>query len=236
MSSHPCWKDEVHQLSSAWIDGDGDDPASTSAPSTPAMQDPAAEQYLADMLLMDSLLANMSGGAAEMQEARIGRVIHALDDSEAAPRSRTRFLRWSPLLAVAATILIVVAGSWVQLTRESLANDVLLAINEVSSESIDRVYTFEASAAVTGRSFRPAFSCGPTSIHESSSGQRSAGRPTTLCFLNSCRASLCRTIGTSIGRTATVSPLYARFTLPPTASHRIRKRFPSIVFRLLFPV
>ena len=144
MSSDPCWKDDVHQLSSAWIDGDGADPASTGEASAPAIQEPAAAQYLADLLLMDSLLAHMSDGAAAMQEARIGRVMHALDESDAAPRSRTRLLRWSPLLAVAATILIVVAGSWVQLTRQSLANDVLLAINEVSAEAIDRVYTLSA--------------------------------------------------------------------------------------------
>jgi hypothetical protein len=150
MNSDPSWKDSVERLSSAWIDGDDGGAHSSDPSATPAADEHGAQRYLADLLLMDALLANLSGGAADAREDRIRRVMRALDQSRAAPRPRTRLLRWSPVVAVAASVVIVIVGSWVQLARKSLANDVLVAVNEVSAEAVDRVYAIERVRAESG--------------------------------------------------------------------------------------
>jgi outer membrane lipoprotein-sorting protein len=143
MTHEPSWKEHVVRLSGVWIDSRGDAEPPAIAPVRPEIQDEAAQRYLADLLLVDSLLANLSPGAVDRREQRIQRVMHALDDHQVTPVPRSRLRRWSPVLAVAALLLIVVTGSWIQLARKSLADDVLLAVNEVSSEIVDRVYTIQ---------------------------------------------------------------------------------------------
>jgi hypothetical protein len=142
MTHEPSWKEHVVRLSGVWIDG-RDDTDPPDAPIRPETQDEAAQRYLADLLLVDSLLENLSQGAADRREQRIQRVMQALDDHRVSPTPRSRWRRWSPVLAAAALLLIVVTGSWIQLARKSLADDVLLAVNEVSSETIDRVYSIQ---------------------------------------------------------------------------------------------
>ncbi len=155
MTPDPAWKEEVIRLSSAWLDGDDGGAQRADLCDPAAVDAEAAQQYLADLLLVDALLANMSGGAADERERRIQRVMRALSDSEAPAPPRGRWLRWSPVLAAAALLLIVVMGSWIQLARKSLADEVLMAVNEVSSEAIDRVYAIQRVRASNGEQREP---------------------------------------------------------------------------------
>lgn len=141
MKPDPSWKDRVIRLSGDWLDGrDGEHPPGPPAEASSNAEE--AEHYLADLLLVDALLASMSNGAAEEREERIRRVMLALDAPQPASRPRARLLRWSPILALAAGLLLVVMGSWIEFARKSLADEVLAAVDEVSSEAIDRVYAF----------------------------------------------------------------------------------------------
>ena len=155
MTPDPSWKEHVVRLSSAWLDGHDDVAPGAGSPDPPAAEEEEAQQYLADLLLVDALLANMSSGAAEEREQRIQRVMRALDNGVVTASPRARLLRWSPVLAVAALLLIAVMASRIQMASKSLANDVLLAVNEVSSEAIDRVYTIQRVRAANGEHGEP---------------------------------------------------------------------------------
>jgi len=141
MTDDPVWKERVVRLSSAWLDGTDGRPSE--AADGPAQLPDDAAHYLADLLWVDALMSTLSPGAAGAREARIKRVMQALDEPAHAPPRRARLVRWSSVAAAAAVLLFALTASWVQLGRKSLADDVLLAVNEVSSEETDRVYAIE---------------------------------------------------------------------------------------------
>ncbi len=143
MTPDPSWKEDVLRLAGAWIDGHDDGVPEAGAASPPPEHEEVTQRYLADLLLVDALLSNMSHDAARVREQRIRRVMQALDEPAAAVPARARMLRWAPLLTAAAVLLVVVLGSWIQFARQSLADDLLTAVNEVSAEAIDRVYSFQ---------------------------------------------------------------------------------------------
>jgi hypothetical protein len=141
MMNRPPWKTRVDQLSSRWLDGLDDDTKLTDESDEPSWKEDRVQHYLADVLLVEALLANMSDRVADEREDRIRKVMEAIHESAPSPRPRARFPRWPSLVAVAACLMIAVTLSWIQFSRHSLANEVLLAVNEVSSEATDRVYT-----------------------------------------------------------------------------------------------
>ena len=101
------------------------------------------------MLLVDALLADMADGAVGEQDDRIRRVMDTIHDPAPTARPRKRFVRWSSLAAVAACLVIAVTLFWIQLSQKSLANEVLLAVNQVSAEATDRVYGIRRVLATT---------------------------------------------------------------------------------------
>lgn len=105
----------------------------------------------AELHLIDALLSSMSAGAVDEREARIRRVMDAIDDGPAATGGPTRSRRWQPLVAVAACLMVACMLSWLQLSRESRASEVLLEIGRVSLEKIDRVYRFRRVVAASGQ-------------------------------------------------------------------------------------
>lgn len=149
MTNEPVWKEDADRLSSDWIDGPDADaaPADTSSPHLP--ENDAAQHYVADMLLVDAMLADMADGAFGEQEGRIRKVMDAIHDPAPTARLRKRFVRWSSLAAVAACLVIAVTLFWIQLSQKSLANEVLLAVNQVSAAATDRVYRIRRVLATT---------------------------------------------------------------------------------------
>jgi hypothetical protein len=149
------WKENADRLSSAWLDGrDGGSVAGDGADELPE-DDAAAQGYLADLLLVDALLANMSESAEAALEARIRRVMEGIDPPARTGRPRVRLLRWSSVAAVAACLLIAVTLMWMQLARNSLANEVLAAVNEASAEATDRIYAIRRVLPSTVERQRP---------------------------------------------------------------------------------
>lgn len=114
----------------------------------PDEQDPVRA---AELHLIDALLSSMSERAVDEREARIRRVMGAIDDGPAAPGRPTRSRRWQPLVAVAACLMVACLLSWLQLSRESRASEVLLEIGRVSLEKIDRAYRFRRVVSASGK-------------------------------------------------------------------------------------
>jgi len=115
--------------------------------SRPEDQDPV---HAAELQLIDALLSSMSRRAGGDRDARIRRVMDAVAETPTVPGKRTRSRLWQSLLAVAACLTLACTLSWVQFSRESRADDVLLAIAGVSQERIDRVYSVRRIVSTTG--------------------------------------------------------------------------------------
>lgn len=139
--SQPSWKDEADRRSSDWLDAHeaGDSTVGQSGAQPPNGDE--AESYFADLLLVDALLTNMSEDRVERKEQRVRRVMDAINSTPPAPSARVRLWRWSSYIAAAACVLLVVTLVWLQFEKHSLANEVLLAVREVSSKTTDRVYS-----------------------------------------------------------------------------------------------
>lgn len=139
--SQPSWKDEADRWSSDWLDAhEGGDSTADQSGDEPPNGD-KAESYFADLLLVDALLTNMSEENVDRKEQRVRKVMDAINSSPPAPSTRVRLWRWSSYIAVAACLLLVVTLVWIQFEKHSLANEVLLAVREVSSKTTDRVYS-----------------------------------------------------------------------------------------------
>jgi len=106
----------------------------------------------AELHLVDALLASLSAEAVDEREARIRRVMDAVDDGPATPGRPTRSRRWPPLVAVAACLMAACMLFWLQFSPESRASEVLLEIGRVSLEKIDRVYRFRRVMPSSGES------------------------------------------------------------------------------------
>jgi len=107
--------------------------------SAPDERDPVRA---AELHLVDALLASLSEGAVDEREARIRRVMDAIDGDPAAPGRPTRSRRWPPLVAVAACLLAACLLFWLHFSSETRASEVLREIGRVSLEKTDRVYRF----------------------------------------------------------------------------------------------
>lgn len=147
---HPSWKVSIDRLSSDWIDGGEGDGQRIAGAEAPAPAEEAEQHYLADLLLVDALLTNMADRAEEDRERRVRRVMAVVDGIVPASRPRLRFLPRSAMAAAAAVALVVLTVFWRQFTQNSLAGDVLLAVNEVCAMATDRVYTIERARGTTG--------------------------------------------------------------------------------------
>lgn len=115
--------------------------------SRPEDQDPV---HAAELQLIDALLSSMSRRAGGDRDARIRRVMDAVAETPTVPGKRTRSRLWQSLLAVAACLTLACTLSWLQFSRESRADDVLIEIAGVSQEKIDRVYSVRRIVSTTG--------------------------------------------------------------------------------------
>jgi len=106
--------------------------------------------HAAELRLIDGLLWSISDEAARDREGRIRRVMDAIDDRPDVFGRRARPRRWRSLVAVAACLTAACALFWIQFSQESRADDVLLEIGRVSSERIDRVYSFRRVLPTSG--------------------------------------------------------------------------------------
>jgi len=155
MTRDCSWKSEIDLLSSAWIDdGDGEDP-SFDASELPCLQETTVQHYLADLLLVDALLSRMAQGADEQRERRIRRVMNAIersgiDSPVPVPRSRAPLLRRSLIAASAACVLLAFTLFSLQFARDSLADDVLLAVDQATARETDRVYAICQTRGTSG--------------------------------------------------------------------------------------
>jgi len=123
--------------------------------SSEGMEAPLEEQSTADeaeLRLIDALLSSMSDQATRDRNARIRRVMDAIEDRPTVPGMRTRPRGWQSLAAVAACLAVACTLFWLQSSRESRASDVLLEIGRVSLEKIDRVYDFRRVLSTSGKS------------------------------------------------------------------------------------
>jgi hypothetical protein len=142
MSHHTCNHDADRQ-SSAWVDQDGDSPGSDNVDDRLAEADNRFQQHLADLLLINALLTNLAEGSGDEREMRFQRVMRAVDEPAPSPRTRLRLRGWPTLLALAASLLIVVGVTLIQSGKNSLADEVLIAVHQASSEAINRVYAIQ---------------------------------------------------------------------------------------------
>ena len=106
----------------------------------------------AELRLIDALLSSMSDRAARDRNARIRRVMDAIEDRPTATGVRVRQRGWQSLAAVAACLTVACTLFWFQSSRESRASDVLQEIGRVSLERIDRVYDFRRVLSTSGKS------------------------------------------------------------------------------------
>jgi len=106
--------------------------------------------HAAELRLIDGLLWSISDEAARDREGRIRRVMDAIDDRPDVSGRRARPRGWRSLVAVAACLTAACALFWIQFSQESRADDVLLEIGRVSSERIDRVYSFRRVLPTSG--------------------------------------------------------------------------------------
>jgi hypothetical protein len=138
--SHHTWEDDADRQSSAWIDGVGESPGSGSVDDRSGQADDQIQRRVADLLLVNALLANLAGGFDDERELRVRRVMRAVDEAAPSPRRRVRLRGWPSLLAVAACLLVMLGVTVNQFGKNSLADEVLIAVHQASSEAIDRVY------------------------------------------------------------------------------------------------
>lgn len=151
--SESGYKDEHAGRGGERPDADGDEFTSSDGPeSPPEEQDPV---HAAELQLIDALLLSMSRQAVDDRNARIRRVMDAVEESPTVPGKRTRSRLWQSLVAVAASLTVVCTLSWLEFSRESRASDVLLEIAGVSLERIDRVYSVRRIVSTTGKPDQP---------------------------------------------------------------------------------
>ncbi|MHB0959509.1 MAG: hypothetical protein ACYC0X_28835 [Pirellulaceae bacterium] len=148
--NHSSWKEHVDRLSGVLIDGHDGEVRSTDRSDLASCDELVVHDYLADLLLIDALLANMSGRACDEREVQIRRVMDAISQPDPSPRPPARFLCWSSFAAVAGCLLIAITLSWIQFVQHSLADEVLLAVNEVSAEATDRIYAIRRVLSPSG--------------------------------------------------------------------------------------
>ncbi len=139
MSESPN-KDEHVGRGGERADTDADDLTSPDGTEVPLEEQPSAEA--AELRLIDALLWSMSDQAALDRSTRIRRVMEAIEDRPDVPDARTRPRGWQSAVAVAACLMVACTLLWLQFSRESRAADVLLEVGRVSSEKVDRVYSF----------------------------------------------------------------------------------------------
>lgn len=137
--SESSWKEEAVRQSSQWLDTDGDAPI----PDQESSADHSLLVHMADLQLIDALLTNMSEPAGVQNEQRIRAAMDAIDQPTPTRATRGRFRRWYPLAAIAAGLLITCVAFWLQFSHESLAEELLHKISEVSLENTDRVYNLK---------------------------------------------------------------------------------------------
>jgi hypothetical protein len=155
MTPDSSWKSKIDQLSSAWIDGADDEDHSVAASDLPCLQETIAQHYLADLLLVDALLSQMADGADKQRELRIRRVMDAIERSSVdppvlAPRPRVPLLRRLLIAASAACVLLAFTLFSLQFARDSLADDVLLAVDQATARETDRVYAIRQARGASG--------------------------------------------------------------------------------------
>jgi hypothetical protein len=147
---NPSWKSNIDQLSSDWIDGCDAQSRLVEVSRLPWWRETTAQHYLADLLLVDALLTNMADGEDGEREKRIRRVMEALDRDAPTPLPRVPLVRRSLIAATAACLLIAVTVFSLHFARDSLADEVLLAVNKVSARATDRVYAIRHTRGTTG--------------------------------------------------------------------------------------
>jgi hypothetical protein len=150
---NPSWKTHLDRLSSDWLDGcDGEERPGDVA-DLGSLSGTGAEHYFADLLLVDALLSSMADGADGQRERRVRRVMEAIDavaDPSVERPSVGLSGRWmrQSLIAASAACLLIAAGLFsLQFTRNSLADEVLGAVNRVTAQATDRVYAIHQTRA-----------------------------------------------------------------------------------------
>jgi hypothetical protein len=134
-------------MNDSWIpDHEQTDPRPSEG--SPRPNETSAESLMAaDLSLIDALLTSLSVTAGVEREHRVRRVLAALDEPSRhtwrgfGPVRWATPARWVTALAVAAAFLVAISIFWAQVSRHSLADDVLSAVNKACSTPIDRIYT-----------------------------------------------------------------------------------------------
>ena len=114
------------------------------------LEEPATA-HAAELRLIDALLWSMSDRAIDDRNARIRRVMDAIEDRPTVAGMRTRPRGWQSLVAVAACLTVACTLFWLQSSGESRADDVLLEVGRVSLERIDRVYSLRRVLSTSGK-------------------------------------------------------------------------------------
>ncbi len=141
------WRANVDRRSSDWIDADRWD----AEPGSPefSLEDQVVAR-VADLQLVDALLGALAGRTRDEQSERIQRVMRTIPSEWVSADVRqtngsgvvrpASTIPWSPLLAVAACLLVISVLSSLLLTPDSRAATLLPQISEVATQKIDRVY------------------------------------------------------------------------------------------------
>jgi hypothetical protein len=95
----------------------------------------------AELSLVDALLSSLSKSTGGQRERRIDNVMAAIDVSSRRQRITARTIRSVTVIAVAAGLLLAVSLFWIHTGRKSLADEVLFAVHQATTQPIDRVYT-----------------------------------------------------------------------------------------------
>ena len=142
--SDPAWQDSFDPQDNDPVDNHDGEVESPGEPgmvdSTISSTDEEFQEEVAELKLVDALLDSMSDRAADQREHRIRSVMQAIRGRVRAGQPKIRLARWMTITA-AATLLIAVTLFSVHLARNTLADEVLSAVNRASAVSIDRVYT-----------------------------------------------------------------------------------------------
>ncbi len=153
--SHSSWKDDADQRHNERADGEDDNVDFSREPQERCPEDEATQKEVADLLLVDALLASMSEHAAQEREHRIQIVMEAVRAPSLARQPKSHLARWFTLAAVAVSFLMAITLFSIQSARNTLANEVLSAVNKASSTSTDRVYAVRRVLSSSGENDLP---------------------------------------------------------------------------------
>lgn len=153
--THSSGNDDCNPRHDQWADGDDEGLDLNRDAHGAGSEEVGAQQEIADLLLVDALLANMSEGAAQEREQRIRNVMQAVREPSRTRWRQGHLARWCTIAAVAAVFLLAITLFSIQSARNTLANEVLSAVNKASSVSTDRVYSVRRVLASEGEDKLP---------------------------------------------------------------------------------